>query len=110
MCAPSVEERSKMVSRGPAARRRREDDDVEKHSAHVLGVIELLRNPRNRLYLVTLVAATLFLIPFNFYVSQFSIGGQFVIGVMCGLFIQGVYLFYCVHRTHQRRRKVWASF
>ncbi|KAG0569737.1 hypothetical protein M758_6G108800 [Ceratodon purpureus] len=84
---------------------RRSDDDGEKNSSQMLGVIELLKNPRNRLYLVSLVTITLFLIPFNFYVSQFSICGQFVIGILCGLFIQGVYFLYCLHRTHQRRRK-----
>jgi hypothetical protein len=71
----------------------------------MLGVTGLLRNPRNRLYLATLVAATPFMISFSFYVSQFSFLGQFVIGLLCGLCIQGVYLLYTMHRKHQRKSK-----
>jgi len=87
-----------------AARRR--EDDADMNASQGLGVMALLRNPRNRLYLATAVAATPFLISFSFYVMQFSFLGQFLIGILCGLCMQGVYLLYCLHRTHQRKSRV----
>jgi hypothetical protein len=83
----------------------RREDDTNRNSSQMLGVTGLLRNPRNRLYLATLVASAPFLISFSFYVSQFSFKGQFLIGSLCGLCIQGVYFLYCLHRTHQRKSK-----
>jgi hypothetical protein len=87
-----------------AARRR--EDDTANPSGQTLGVVGLLRNPRNRLYLATAVAATPFLLSFTFYTSQFSFFGQFIIGILCGLCVQGVYLLYALHRKHQRKSKV----
>lgn len=84
--------------------RRQEDDTTGQ--GQMMGVTGLLRNPRNRLYLATLVAAMPFLISFAFYVSQFSFTGQFVIGILCGLCIQGVYMLYSLHRKYQRKHRV----
>lgn len=85
---------------------RRKEDDGATGQGRSMGVVGLLRNPRNRLYLATLVAATPFLVSFAFYVSQFSFYGQFIIGVLCGLCVQGVYMLYTLHRNYQRKRKV----
>jgi hypothetical protein len=76
---------------------RRKEDDSATGQGQGMGVVGLLRNPRNRLYLATLVAATPFLVSFAFYVSQFSFHGQFIIGV---------YMLYTLHRNYQRKRKV----
>ncbi|XP_024367897.1 synaptotagmin-5 isoform X2 [Physcomitrium patens] len=84
---------------------RREDDDSKTSNSGSMGVVGMLKNPRNRMYLATLVAATPFMISFTFYVSQFSFFGQFVIGICCGLCLQGVYMLYSLHRKHQRKRK-----
>lgn len=108
---PPPAEKGNMVNYGVTnqAARRKEDDAVNP-SGQALGVTGLLRNPRNRLYLATLVAAMPFLISFIFYVSQFSVFSQFIIGILCGLCVQGMYLLYCLHRTYQRKRKVRSSF
>ncbi|KAG0617318.1 hypothetical protein M758_5G181100 [Ceratodon purpureus] len=101
-----VEKRANMLNYGATNETaRRKEDDAETGQGQMMGVTGLLRNPRNRLYLATLVAATPFLITFSFYVSQFSFLGQFVIGALCGLCIQGVYMLYSLHRKHQRKSK-----
>jgi hypothetical protein len=87
--------------------RKEEEEEAKAVSAksQMLGITGLLRNPRNRLYLATVVAATPFAVSFSFYVSQFSFFGQFVIGSLCGLAMQGVFLLYSLHRTHQRKSR-----
>ena len=86
------------------AARRKEDDSAT--SGQALGITGLLRNPRNRLYLATLIAITPFLVSFSLYVSQFSFLGQFIIGILCGLCVQGMYYLYCLHRKQQRKHLV----
>lgn len=105
--APPVEQKGNIANYGVTneAAKRKEDDTVNT-SGQGLGVIGMLRNPRNRLYLATLVAATPFVVSFCFYLTQFSVFGQFVIGILCGLCVQGVYLLYALHRKHQRKGKV----
>lgn len=104
---PSAEQRANVLNyRATNQSARRKEDDTSAGQGAFLGVTGLLRNPRNRLYLATLVAATPFVMSFSFYVSQFSFSGQFIIGVLCGLCIQAVYMLYTMHRKHQRKSKV----
>lgn len=84
--------------------RRKEDDSAK--STGTMNLSKMLKNPRIRLYMATAVGSLPFLLSFGLYVSSFSFYGQFIIGFLCGLCVEGVYLLNSLHRTYARKHLV----
>jgi len=81
--------------------RRKEDDSAK--STGTMNLSKMLKNPRIRLYMATAIGSLPFLLSFFLYVSSFSFYGQFIIGFLCGLCVEGVYLLFSLHRTYARK-------
>lgn len=84
--------------------RRKEDDSAK--TTDTMNLSKMLKNPRIRLYMATAVGSIPFLLSFVLYVSSFSFYGQFIIGFLCGLCVEGVYLLFSLHRTYARKHLV----
>ena len=84
--------------------RRKEDDSAK--STGSMNLSKMLKDPRIRLYMATAIGSLPFLLSFALYVSSFSFYGQFIIGFLCGLCVEGVYLLFSLHRTYARKHLV----
>lgn len=85
------------------------DSSSNSKTSEMLGPIEMLQNPRLRLYIATALGAIPFLISGLLFVSSLSMVLQFIVGAIFGLLLMFSYQLIVLYRTHLRKVKVSPS-
>jgi hypothetical protein len=79
----------------------------KKQTWELLDPVEMLPNPRLRLYIACIVAVTPFIVSGLLFVSSLdSVALQFLLGAVLGLLLTFSYQFIALYRTHLRNIKV----
>lgn len=79
----------------------------KKQTSEFLDPVEMLQNPRLRLYIACIVAVTPFIVSGLLFVSSLdSIALQFLLGAVLGLLLTFSYQLIALYRTHLRNIKV----
>lgn len=79
----------------------------KKQTSELLDPVEMLQNPRLRLYIACIVAVTPFIVSGLLFVSSLdSVALQFLSGAVLGLLLTFSYQLIALYRTHLRRIKV----
>jgi hypothetical protein len=82
------------------------DSSSNSKTSEMLGPIEMLQNPRLRLYIATALGGIPFLISGLLFVSSLSMVLQFIVGAIFGLLLMFSYQLIVLYRTHLRKVKV----
>jgi hypothetical protein len=85
------------------------DSSSNSKTSEMLGPIEMLQNPRLRLYIATALGGIPFLISGLLFVSSLSMVLQFIVGAIFGLLLMFSYQLIVLYRTHFRKVKVSPS-
>lgn len=85
------------------------DSSSNSKTSEMLGPIEMLQNPRLRLYIATALGVIPFIISGLFFVSSLSMVLQFIVGAIFGLLLMFSYQLIVLYRTHLRKVKVSPS-
>ncbi|KAH8960904.1 hypothetical protein BDL97_05G022100 [Sphagnum fallax] len=79
----------------------------KKQTSELLDPVEMLQNPRLRLYIACIVAVTPFIVSGLLFVSSLdSVALQFLLGAVLGLLLTFSYQLIALYRTHLRNIKV----
>ncbi|CAM6026036.1 unnamed protein product [Sphagnum balticum] len=79
----------------------------KKQTSELLDPVEMLQNPRLRLYIACIVAVTPFIVSGLLFVSSLdSVALQFLLGAVLGLLLTSSYQLIALYRTHLRNIKV----
>ncbi|CAM6044581.1 unnamed protein product [Sphagnum compactum] len=81
------------------------DSSSNSKTSEMLGPIEMLQNPRLRLYIATALGGIPFLISGLLFVSSLSMVLQFIVGAIFGLLLMFSYQLIVLYRTHLRKVK-----
>jgi hypothetical protein len=85
------------------------DSSSNSQTSEMLGPMEMLQNPRLRLYIASALGAIPFLISGLLFVSSLSMVLQFIVGAIFGLLLMFSYQLIVLYRTHLRKVKVSPS-
>lgn len=85
------------------------DSSSNSKTSEMLGPIEMLQNPRLRLYIATALGGIPFLVSGLLFVSSLSMVLQFIVGAIFGLLLMFSYQLIVLYRTHVRKVKVSPS-